>query len=241
MQVKTLKFLSHRYVHIPGRPWVCVFVSSLPCVSWVFEMYPYTSLHGLNKPHGNCAIFFVPWWNLWIVWMFGVVPGPRFRVLRSANFLVFCGRGNTKSLGNQSNYYYRHLFGFCFFGLLVGFCFFLCLVCTFVDGKIVHAAWHTQPPTFLRCGMDPPFSGITWWNPPQSLLGRVLWSLVVLLMAEIRRSPVEVGCLFHCFFEVLAPSQVVVWDFSHQQYLMLKQTTCRPLYPKTLVLSYQKS
>ena len=39
-----------------------------------------------------------------------------------------------------------------------------------------------------------------------------------LLMAEIRRSPVEVGSIYR----VLAPSQVVVWDCFHQQYFILK-------------------
>ena len=33
-------------------------------------------------------------------------------------------------------------------------------------------------------------------------------------------SPVEVGSLSLLFFRVSAPSQVVVWDFSHQQYLL---------------------
>ena len=37
-------------------------------------------------------------------------------------------------------------------------------------------------------------------------------------MAEIRLSPVEGQVVFPIIYRVSAPSQVVVWDFSHQQY-----------------------
>ena len=40
---------------------------------------------------------------------------------------------------------------------------------------------------------------------------------LILLMAEIRQAPVEVGSFSTIIYRVSAPSQVVVWDFSHQQ------------------------
>ncbi len=43
--------------------------------------------------------------------------------------------------------------------------------------------------------------------------------LEILLMAEkILLSPVEGTVVFPIIYRVSAPSQVVVWDFSHQQY-----------------------
>ena len=40
--------------------------------------------------------------------------------------------------------------------------------------------------------------------------------------SEIRRSPVEVGSLSHYLQGLFFTSQVVVWDFFHQQYNPLK-------------------
>ena len=56
----------------------------------------------------------------------------------------------------------------------------------------------------------------------RSLLGGklvylLLEMLAILLKEEFRRSPVEVGSLSH-YLRVFFTSQVVVWDFFHEQY-----------------------
>ena len=55
-------------------------------------------------------------------------------------------------------------------------------------------------------------------------LARDSLDLKLLLMEEIRRSPVEVGCLSHYVQCFIITSQVVVWDLVHQEYVNLVVT-----------------
>ncbi len=67
-------------------------------------------------------------------------------------------------------------------------------------------------------GLDPWAVGV---KPMENHLQKHLlcWRGPIVDGSEIRRSPVEVGSLSHYLRRVLALSQVIVWDFFHQQYV----------------------